>query len=119
MTTSGNAVRLIAFPVKDLTAAKKVIGAFLSVEPYVDSEYYVGYRLGDMELGLDPNGHAQGYTAPIAYADIADIKQSIKTLVDAGAKVIQEPTDVGGGLLIARLQDADGNFIGLRQGWKE
>lgn len=119
MTTPGNSVRLIAFPVKDVDAAKKVFGAFLGVEPYVDREYYVGYRVGEIEIGLDPNGHAQGYAAPIAYADIADIKQSIKTLVDAGAKVIQELTDVGGGLLIARLQDADGNFIGLRQGWKE
>ena len=37
------------------------------------------------------------------------------TLTAAGATVLKEPADVGGGLTIAVLSDADGNPIGLRQ----
>jgi hypothetical protein len=28
---------------------------------------------------------------------------------------VQDPTDVGGGLLVALARDGDGNLIGLRQ----
>jgi len=112
---SPSPVQLIVYSVKDLTAAKKLFGAFLGAEPYVDGAYYVGYRVGELEIGLDPNAQAQGFAAPISYIDTADIKASIKSLVEAGAEVVVEPMDVGGGLLVARLKDADGNFLGLRQ----
>ncbi len=108
-------IKLIVYSVKDLNAAKKVFGTFLGAEPYVDGAYYVGYRVGDMEVGLDPNGQAQGFNAPIGYVDTADIQSSLKALVEAGAEVVQDVRDVGGGLLVARLKDADGNFLGLRQ----
>ena len=108
-------VQLIVYSVKDLTAAKKLFVTFLGAEPYVDRAYYVGYRVGEIEVGLDPNAQAQGFAAPISYVDTADIKGSIKTLVEAGAEVAVEPMDVGGGLLVARLKDKDGNFLGLRQ----
>jgi predicted enzyme related to lactoylglutathione lyase len=108
-------IRLIVYSVKDLTAAKKVFGTFLGAEPYVDGAYYVGYRVGELEIGLDPNAQAQGFSAPIGYVDTADIQSSLKALVEAGAEVVQDVMDVGGGLLVARLKDADGNFLGLRQ----
>lgn len=103
-------IKLIVYPVKDLAAAKTLYSKFLGVEPYMDGEYYVGYRLGNLEFGLDPNGQAV-----IAYTDTADIKSELQALVDAGATVSQEPKDVGGGLLIAQAKDADGNVLGLRQ----
>lgn len=103
-------VKLIVFPVKDLEAAKKLYGKFLGVEPYADAPYYVGYRLGDFEFGLDPHGQDV-----IAYVDVDDITSYLQTLVDAGATIQQEPKDVGGGLLIAQIKDADGNVLGLRQ----
>lgn len=110
-----NSISLIVYSVSDVEAAKKRFNEFLGVEPYVDSAYYVGYRVGDLEVGLDPNGQAQGFDAPIAYIDTADIQGSMKALEEAGAKVVQEPMDVGSGLLVARLKDAEGNFFGLRQ----
>lgn len=111
-------IQLIVYSVSDLVAAKKLFGAFLGVEPYVDGAYYVGYRVGELEIGLDPNAQAQGFLAPIAYIDTADIQSSLKALVEAGAEVVQDPMDVGGGLLVARLKDGDGNFLGLRQSTK-
>jgi predicted enzyme related to lactoylglutathione lyase len=106
-------VKLLVYPAKDLEASKALFKTFLGTEPYVDSEYYVGYKVDNMEVGLDPHG-----SAVIAYIDTADIKASLQTLVEAGASVVQEPKDVGGGLLIAQAKDANGNVVGLRQAAK-
>ena len=106
---------LIVYPVRDLDAAKAVYTAMLGTEPYADSPYYVGYRVGDLELGLDPNGHKQGRTGPLPYQDFPDVAAALETLVAAGAKEIQPVRDVGGGVLVALVEDADGNVTGLRQ----
>ena len=111
--TSG--IQTIIFPVTDLAQAKTLFRTLLGVEPYADQPYYVGFRVGDQEIGLDPNGHRQGMTGPIGYRDVDDIHKSLAALVDAGAQVQQEVKDVGGGKLIAWVKDADGNVIGLAQ----
>jgi predicted enzyme related to lactoylglutathione lyase len=85
------------------------------VEPYADQPYYVGYRVGEQEIGLDPNGHKQGLTGPLPYWAVTDIRKSVQSLVDAGAQVQQAVKDVGGGRLIAWVKDADNNMIGLVQ----
>ena len=104
-------IRLIVYPVKDVEKAKAFFSEFLDAEPYVASPYYVGYKIGNLEVGLDPNSKV----GPIAYTDVADIKSSIQALVKVGAEVIQDAKEVGGGLLIAQIKDADGNVVGLRQ----
>lgn len=104
-----NNIPLIVFPVKDLAKAKNFYNTYLGTEPYADGAYYVGYKLGNLEVGLDPNG-----TAVISYIDVDDIAASLKTLRDAGAEVVKGSTDVGAGLLIAQVA-IDGNIMGLRQ----
>jgi len=52
---------------------------------------------------------------PIAYADVEDIKSSLQAMIEVGAMIVQNVKDVGGGLLIAQVKDADGNVVGLRQ----
>jgi predicted enzyme related to lactoylglutathione lyase len=111
--TSG--VPTVIYPVKDLARAKALYGQLLGVEPYADEPYYVGFRVGDQELGLDPNGHSQGMTAPVGYWEVDDIEETLKRLVEAGAEEQQAIKDVGGGKLIARVKDADGNITGLAQ----
>ncbi|MQA88403.1 MAG: hypothetical protein GEV03_28250 [Streptosporangiales bacterium] len=78
----------------------------------MDEPYYVGFRIGDQELGLDPHGHSHGMTP---YWEVDDIKSSVQALLDAGAEAVQEVKDVGGGTLIASVKDQNGNIIGLRQ----
>lgn len=95
---------------KDLKSGKAFFNAFLGLEPYVDGEYFVGYKFEEMEIGLDPNGKAI-----IAYIDVPDIKKSIQALLDAGASVFQGVREVGGGLLIAQVKDKIGNVLGLGQ----
>ena len=104
-----NKIPLIVYPVKNLDEAKKFYNTFLGTEPYADSPYYVGYKVDDLEVGLDPNA-----TAIVSYIDTDDISGSLETLKAVGAEVVKESTDVGGGLLIAQVQ-IEGNVLGLRQ----
>ncbi len=105
-------IKTIVYPVKDITRAKNLFRELLDVEPYADAPYYVGFKVGDQDIGLDPNGHKEGMTA---YYHVDDIQKSLKLLVDAGAKTIQEIKDVGGGRLIASVKDENGNIIGFVQ----
>jgi len=104
-----NNIPLIVYPVKDLAASKKFFTTYLRTEPYADGEWYVGYKLDGVEVGLDPNG-----TAVVSYIDVDDIEASLKTMQDAGGTVVMEPKDVGGGLMVAQVE-IDGNVLGLRQ----
>jgi predicted enzyme related to lactoylglutathione lyase len=104
-------IKFLVYPVKDAEKAKAFFGRFLDVEPYVASPYYVGYKVGEMEVGLVPNSTI----GPIAYVDVEDIKGSLQAMTEVGAEIVQDVKDVGGGLLIAQVKDADGNVVGLRQ----
>ena len=106
---------LLVIPVDDTTRAKAFYGRVLRSEPYVDEAYYVGYRVGGLEIGLDPNGHRQGLTGPLPYWTVDDIRKSLIELRDGGAEVQQDVKDVGGGKLTALVKDADGNLVGLLQ----
>jgi len=104
-------IRLLVYPVKDVEKAKAFYRMFLETEPYVASAYYIGYRVGDLEVGLDPNSSV----GPIAYTDVEDIRSSLQAMTKVGAEIVQDVKDVGGGLLIAKVRDADGNVVGLKQ----
>jgi predicted enzyme related to lactoylglutathione lyase len=103
--------KLVVVPTKDLDGAKKIFSTLLGTDPYVDMPYYVGFRADGLEVGLDPNGT----DGPICYWDVDDIAASIQSLIAAGATLDEAAHDVGGGLLVAKVRDADGNPIGLRQ----
>ena len=105
----------IIYPVKDIARAKKLFSKLLEVEPYMDEPYYVGYKIGNQDIGLDPNGHNQGMTGPVSYYHISDINQTLQLLLEEGAKVLQDVKDVGGGKLIAFVISTESNIIGLIQ----
>lgn len=108
-------ISLVIYPVRDAARARTLYSTLLGTEPYADEPYYVGFRLGDQEVGLDPNGHRHGMTGPVGYCTVDDIRSVLQALVDAGAEVAQDVRDVGGGKLIATVRDADGNVTGLTQ----
>ena len=107
-----NKVSLIVYPAKELASTKQIFSKFLDVEPYVDSPYYVGYKVGDMEIGLDPN--AQN-AEPMTYIDVADIKRSVQEMIALDATLLQDVKNVANGLLVARVKDKNGNILGFRQ----
>lgn len=106
-------IKTIIYPVKDVTQAKVLFQKLLGVEPYSDQPYYVGFKIGDQDIGLVPNG---GQNAGMtAFYHVDDIKNYLQILLDAGSEIVQDIKDVGSGRLIASAKDKDGNIIGLIQ----
>jgi predicted enzyme related to lactoylglutathione lyase len=105
-------ITTIVYPVKDIAQAKALFTALLGKEPFVDQPYYVGYKVGGQDIGLDPNGHRHGMTP---YYEVDDIRTTLQSLLDAGAQTVEDVKDVGGGKLIAVVKDAEGNIIGISQ----
>jgi hypothetical protein len=107
-----NKVSLIVYPTKELASTKQIFSKFLGVEPYVDAPYYVGYKVGDIEIGLDPNAQNAG---PVTYIDVANIKSSLQEIIALGAILREDVKDIARGLLVASVKDKDGNILGFRQ----
>jgi predicted enzyme related to lactoylglutathione lyase len=107
-------IKTILYPVDDITRAKTQFRGILGMEPTSDAPYYVGFRVGDQEIGLVP-GKSLGATGAVPYFHVEDIATSLKLLVEGGAHTEQEIRDVGGGKLVATARDVDGNVIGLVQ----
>jgi predicted enzyme related to lactoylglutathione lyase len=110
-----NSVGLIVYPASDVPKTKAFFTTLLGTEPYADTPYYVGFKVGDMEIGLVPKAAQQGPSEALAYVTVSDIKGALETLVAAGAEKAQDITDVANGLLVATVKDPDGTLIGLRQ----
>jgi predicted enzyme related to lactoylglutathione lyase len=109
-----NAINLVVYPTADIAKAKAFFSKILDVEPYADSPYYVGYKTGDIEIGVAPSA-AQHTSGALAYVDVSDIHAALAGLVANGAEKLQDVTDVSGGLLTAIVRTPDGASIGLRQ----
>jgi predicted enzyme related to lactoylglutathione lyase len=105
----------VLYPVRDPEKTKALFTALFGAPPHVDSPFYVGFSVNGAEIGLVPNGHDQGMTGPVPFYDVEDISATLAELQNAGAQLVQEPTDVGAGMLVAKVSDADGNEIGVRQ----
>jgi predicted enzyme related to lactoylglutathione lyase len=105
-------VKTILYPAKDMAKTKMQFRTLLGVEPYADQPYYIGFKVGDQDIGLVPEGQNAGMTA---FYHVDDIKQSLQSLLDAGSKTLQEIKNVGGGRSVASVRDANGNIIGLIQ----
>jgi len=102
----------VLYPVKDMTQSKTLFTKFLGVEPYADGPYYIGFKVDDQDIGLIPNSPEGGV---VAFFHVDDINNSLQVLVDAGATVIRNINDVGGGRLVASVKDTNDNIIGLVQ----
>jgi predicted enzyme related to lactoylglutathione lyase len=102
-------ISLVIYPVTDIARAKEQFTVYLGVAPYVDSPYYVGFKLGDQEVGL-----AAGKEV-LAYLKVPDIKKRVAELVATGATIEQEVKSVGPGRLIATVKDSAGNTLALMQ----
>ena len=107
-------VSLIVYPAADMAAAKRFFTELIGGEPYVDSPQYTGYRDGDMEIGLVPNGNKRE-PGGVPYWTVTDIADAVKRLTAAGGTIVQDITDVAYGLLVASVKDPNGCVIGLRQ----
>jgi predicted enzyme related to lactoylglutathione lyase len=113
--TKTKGIKTILHPVADLTAAKPLYVALLGAEPSADSEWYVGFDVGGVHVGLLPGGGPQQLTSPVAYWEVDDIDAKLTEVTAAGATVKDAVSEVGGGRRVATFTDADGNVVGLLQ----
>lgn len=104
----------IVYTVSDLDAAKTIHRALLNTEPHTDQPYYVGFNVGGVEIGLAPRSQP-GRTTPVAHIRVADLDAALADVQAAGATLVDQPRDVGGGTLIATVSDPDGTLLGLIQ----
>jgi len=110
-TQMNQGIKTIIYSAADITRAKALYTKLLGVEPSVENAYYVGFKIGDQDIGLTPNGQP----GPVAFWHVSDIKNSLQLVLDAGGQTLQAVRDVGGGKLVATAKDAEGNLIGFIQ----
>ncbi|RRJ87574.1 glyoxalase [Gulosibacter macacae] len=103
----------IIVPVTDLARARDFYRVLTEVDPFVDSEHYVGFMVGEMQIGLAKGNPGPG--GPAIYWKTDDIEASQRALVAAGGALGTGPNEVGGGLQVATVTDPDGNTVGLSQ----
>jgi hypothetical protein len=66
-------IKTVIYPVKDIARAKSLFSQLLGAEPYADQPYYVGFRVGDQDIGLDPHGHKAVTTATITLTTLRKV----------------------------------------------
>lgn len=108
-------LRTVVFAVADLPSARAWYAALLGFAPYFDQPFYVGFSVGGCELGLVPAepGDATGTGADVPYWAVGDVPHALGRLQELGAQVVQGATDVGGGIVLAHVQDPFGNTLGV------
>lgn len=108
-------LRTTIYKVSDIKKATDWYTKAFNKEPYFIEPYYVGFNIGGFELGLQPDDIlADLKTANVlSYWGVKDIAGSYHHLLSLGATSHEEPTNVGGDLMVASVIDPWGNCIGL------
>ncbi|MBS2963514.1 hypothetical protein KGA66_10685 [Actinocrinis puniceicyclus] len=107
-------IQTIIYPAEDMEKAKELFSTLLGADPIADAPYYVGFKVAGQDIGLVPKNSVKA-AGPLPYVHVDDIKASLAALLESGARTVDEVRDVGGGRLVASVQDPDGNPIGLVQ----
>jgi predicted enzyme related to lactoylglutathione lyase len=107
-------LRTVIYRVNDLERAKQWYAALLDFGPYFDEPFYVGFNVGGYELGLDPDADgATAGNAVVTYWGVADARAALARLVELGAKEHGPAQEVGGGIVVASVEDPFGNVVGV------
>ncbi len=107
-------LRTVVYKAPDLAKAKDWYARVLEIEPHFAEPFYVGFRVGAFELGLDPDlagTRAGGGVVP--YWGVADAAGAYARLLELGASAGSPPQDVGGGIRVASVQDPFGDAFGV------
>lgn len=107
-------LRTAIYKVSDLEKAKRWYSDVLSVEPYFDEPFYVGYNVGGFELGLDPDMEnvTVGNNQQVFWG-VANARETFEELIKKGAKAHSAPANVGGEIIVASVYDPFGNIFGF------
>lgn len=108
-------LRTVVYKVPVLTKAKEWYSQAFNTKPYFNEPYYVGFNIGGYELGLMPyEGEAIIHgNASTAYWAVDNVAASLAHLVSLGAKIIEQPMNVGDGVIVAAVKDPWNNSLGI------
>ncbi len=102
-------LRTAIYPAPDLAAAKAWMSTMLGLEPYFDTDFYVGFSVAGYELALDP--HADPARGVIVYWGVADADTAHRRLTEAGATPDGPVEDVGDGIRAATFTLPHGSGV--------
>lgn len=107
-------LRTNIYKVSDLDTAKAWYSNAFGIEPYFDEPFYVGFNVRGFELGLQSEEENSIKSKNVlTYWGVEDIHLEYNRLIDLGATSHEEPTNVGGDLMVATVIDPWDNVIGL------
>ena len=110
-------LRTVIYYVPDLQKAKAWYSKLTGVQPYFDEVFYVGFDFNGCELGLHPQDETVTTgNQTVSHWAVDDIENCVKKLVEEGATVLYDTSDVGGGIKVATVIDPWGNAVGLIEG---
>ena len=108
-------LRTVIYSVSDLEKAKEWYSNAFHTKPYFDEPTYVGFSVSGYELGLVPSDLKKEHkTANVETLwGVPNVEQEHKRLINLGCTELNEPTDVGGDIIVSNVKDPWGNVIGL------
>lgn len=107
-------LRTVIYWVSNVTEAKSWYAKAFETEPYFDEPYYVGFNIAGYELGLHPEAEdATKGENVVAYWGVTNVESEFERLLLLGATVHENPTNVGGEIVVAAVKDPWKNVIGL------
>lgn len=114
MANSLLGLRTLVYSVTDIEAAKEWYKKVLGIEPYFDEPFYVGFNVAGYELGLAQSESINPSTGNAStYWGVENVKEEYERLISLGAKPHEEPSDVGGDIVVAAVTDPWGNIFGM------
>lgn len=106
-------LRTVTCRVADLPEAREWYADVLGIRPYFDAPFYVGFDVGGFELGLVPDPEPREAGGVTAYWGVNDVNGALARLVEGGATLREDVTEVGDGIRLAVVQDPFGNVLGV------
>lgn len=114
MQTPFLGLRTAIYKVYDMVEATAWYTQVLGIEPYFNEPFYVGFNVAGYELGLQPQeGEVVKPDSVMTYWGVDDVEANHAMLLSAGASPHEEPTEVGGGIVVAAVKDPWGNVFGI------
>ena len=105
-------LRTVIYGAKDIEQVKAWYSAVLGQQPYFDQPFYVGFNVGGYELRLSPNA-TPGSTGPVAYWGVPNADAAYQELIDRGALPDEPVHEVGDGIRLGTVVEANGAVIGI------
>ncbi len=115
METTILGLRTTIYKVPDLQKAKAWYAKAFQTQPYFDEVFYVGFNIGGYELGLFPDDKPSDSKGEniLSYWGVDDIEKEFLRFIELGATEYENPTNVGGEIVVASVKDPWGNVVGI------